>query len=193
MFVLDKFWSSLLLFDELFLEYFDFADDDEDEEEFWEIDVDSLSCALFVLLVLLLCLSFSLELLDDELVLAEDEEPDTKPLEAEVDVDEGWLLPLLAVLLFEVFCVLESWLGPVELSEFEFFDALLDLRCFDGGSVVCRDDEDDDEAFDKASVSFSGDEGASLECSAWLMGLYGGIGLTLPPFFYDKIFVKNCP
>lgn len=87
MFVLDKLGSSLLLVDELFLEYFDFdADDDDDEEEFWEIEVDSLSCALFVLLVLLLCLSFSLELLDDELVLVE---PDTKPLEDEVDVDEG--------------------------------------------------------------------------------------------------------
>lgn len=65
-----------------------------------------------------------------------------------------------------MFCVLENWLAFVELREFEFFDVLLDLRCFDGGSVICRDDEEDDDAFDKASVSFSGDEGASLECSA---------------------------
>lgn len=85
-----------------------------------------------------------------------------------------------------MFCVLETWPAPVELSEFEFFDALLDLRCFDGGSVVCLDDEEEDEALDKASASFSGDDGASLECSAWLIGLYGGIGLTLPPFFYNR-------
>lgn len=163
-FALDKLKSSLLLLlllllDELFLEYFDFAD----EDEFWEIDVGSLSCALLVLLVLLLCFSFSLELLDDELVFVE---PDMKPLEDELDVDDGWLLPVLAVLLFEEFCMLGSWLAPVELSEFEFFDVLLDLRCFDGGSVICLVDEEDDEAFDKASVSFSGDDGASLECSA---------------------------
>lgn len=159
MFVLDKLWSSLLLLDELFFEYFDFVD----EEEFWGIDVDSLSCGLLVLLVLLLCFSFSLKLLDDELVFVE---PDMKPLEEEVEIDEGWLLPLLVVLLFEEFCVFGSWPAPVELSEFEIFDVLLDLRCFDGGSVVCLDDKEDDEAFDKASASFSGDDGASLECSA---------------------------
>lgn len=33
------------------------------------------------------------------------------------------------------------------------------------------------------SSSFSGDEGASLEFVSWFIGLYGGIVLTLPPFF----------
>lgn len=33
------------------------------------------------------------------------------------------------------------------------------------------------------SSSFSGDEGASLEFVSWLIGLYGGIVFTLPPFF----------
>lgn len=82
---------------------------------------------------------------------------------------------MLVVLLLEEFCdeEFEIWvLLPEDEDdrEFEeFFDVLLDLRCFDdGGSVVCcccRDDEEEDDAFD-ASVSFSGDDGASLECSA---------------------------
>lgn len=46
-----------------------------------------MSCALF-LLALLCCLSLSLELLEDELVLDE-ELPEAKPLEEDVDVDEG--------------------------------------------------------------------------------------------------------
>lgn len=33
------------------------------------------------------------------------------------------------------------------------------------------------------SSSFSGDDGPSLELVSWLIGLYGGIVLTLPPFF----------
>lgn len=36
---------------------------------------------------------------------------------------------------------------------------------------------------DGGSSSFSGDDGPSLEFVSWLIGLYGGIVLTLPPFF----------
>lgn len=36
---------------------------------------------------------------------------------------------------------------------------------------------------DAGSSSFSGDDGPSLEFVSWLIGLYGGIVLTLPPFF----------
>lgn len=87
---------------------------------------------------------------------------------------------LLVVLLLEEFCdaeELEIWVLPEDEDDDdreleELFDVLLDFRCFDdGGSVGCwRDDDDEADAFD-ASVSFSGDDGASLECSAWLMGL----------------------
>jgi hypothetical protein len=41
------------------------------------------------------------------------------------------------------------------------------------------------------SASFSGDEGESLEFVSWVIGLYGGMGLTLPPFFYGKRFVSD--
>lgn len=36
---------------------------------------------------------------------------------------------------------------------------------------------------DAGSESFSGDEDGSLDSTQWLTGLYGGIVLTLPPFF----------
>lgn len=39
------------------------------------------------------------------------------------------------------------------------------------------------EEFMVESISFSGDEQESEEVSCW-MGLYGGMVLTLPPFFY---------
>jgi hypothetical protein len=35
------------------------------------------------------------------------------------------------------------------------------------------------------SDSFSGDDGESLELVSCEIGLYGGIGLTLPPFFLN--------
>jgi hypothetical protein len=41
------------------------------------------------------------------------------------------------------------------------------------------------------SASFSGDDGESLEFVSWVIGLYGGMGLTLPPFFYEERFVSD--
>lgn len=39
---------------------------------------------------------------------------------------------------------------------------------------------------DTCSKSFSGDDDGSLDSTPWLTGLYGGIVLTLPPFFCRK-------
>lgn len=97
--------------------------------------------------------------------------------------------------------------GPATEEEpAELFEALEDFRCFE------EDDDDDpprsppgmrllDFMFplppllppmalplecgcpEGGSSSFSGDDGASLEFVSWLIGLYGGIVFTLPPFF----------
>lgn len=36
---------------------------------------------------------------------------------------------------------------------------------------------------DAGSESFSGDDDGSLDSTQWLIGLYGGMVLTFPPFF----------
>jgi hypothetical protein len=62
----------------------------------------------------------------------------------------------------------------------DFFCLLLDKFADAKGSVgrlLEREDECD------ISLSFSGDDGESLEFVSCEMGLYGGIGFTLPPFF----------
>lgn len=43
------------------------------------------------------------------------------------------------------------------------------------------------------SVSFSGDDDGSLEPTSWVTGLYGGMVLTLPPFFCFKISLVSSP
>lgn len=156
----------LLLLLLLFFDDFDLDDDDvgNDNSLSWPF------VEFVTLLVLLLCFSLSLELLDDEVLL-----PEPKPLLEDVVVADKWLL----VELFEELCALAMLLLLLELNEvLPLFDALLDLRCFDGRSLW-RDDV-------PLSVSFSGDDGASLEFSAWLIGLYGGMGFTFPPFFYNR-------
>lgn len=50
------------------------------------------------------------------------------------------------------------------------------------GSIVGRLEREDE---CDNSLSFSGDDGESLECVSCEMGLYGGIGFTLPPFFLN--------
>lgn len=96
--------------------------------------------------------------------------------------------------------------ADVESELAELFEALDDFRCLD-------DDDDAEEELPggsgrrlldfiplfplplmllpppgwgcvgAGSSSFSGDDGPSLELVSWLIGLYGGIVFTLPPFF----------
>lgn len=98
--------------------------------------------------------------------------------------------------------------ADVEIGLVELFEALDDFRCLDED-----DDDAEDElpggsgkrlldfiplfrlppmlppappgcgCVEGGSSSFSGDDSPSLELVSWLMGLYGGIVLTLPPFF----------
>lgn len=81
------------------------------------------------------------------------------------------LLPLFVVLL---------------LLLLDFFCLLLD----EDSAAVARGStgrlEADRDVWCDASASFSGDDGESLEFVSWVIGLYGGMGLTLPPFFYGK-------
>lgn len=95
----------------------------------------------------------------------------------------------------------------VEVELVEPFDTLDDLRCLDDDDDVAEEEfpwGSDSRLLDfipllplppillalpgcccvgEGSSSFSGDDGPSLELVSWLIGLYGGIVLTLPPFF----------
>ncbi len=88
--------------------------------------------------------------------------------------------------------LLEYWFTWFPDDDDEDLEALLDFLCLEvldvdplvvaNGSMA---------RFDFAdtwliSASFSGDEGESLEFASCVMGLYGGIGFTLPPFFCKK-------
>lgn len=163
-------------------------DDDEEDEEDEDLflspreeeydEYGSLSC-LFVLDEILFTFLLLLELCLPSLSFSFDDvrEDDVEPL------DGGTIM-------------LED--GAVELLEYgicafddEFF-VLLDFFC-----LLLLDDDDDNVVFVVArgsvgrfereecdiSESFSGDDGESLECASCDMGLYGGIGFTLPPFF----------
>lgn len=84
---------------------------------------------------------------------------------------------------------------PAVEDELNCFMAVDDFRCFVDETLDEVDDAfilviilmlvaevEDDVAFTVESISFSGEEPESEEVS-WVMGLYGGIVLTLPPFF----------
>lgn len=103
--------------------------------------------------------------------------------------------------------------GPeVDEEPAELFEALEDLRCFEEDDDAGTDDDPPSSPPGMrlldfmlplplllfppmalplecccpdvgGSSSFSGDDGPSLEFVSWLIGLYGGIVLTLPPFF----------
>lgn len=94
-----------------------------------------------------------LEALED-LRCFEEEEDD----EAEVDEDPPSSPPGIRLLDFMLLLLLLLLLPPMALP----------LEC------CCPVD---------GSSSFSGEDGPSLEFVSWLIGLYGGIVLTLPPFF----------
>jgi hypothetical protein len=159
-------------------------------DELVEYDDESLSCLLFVLdeilftLLLLLLppapLELCLLLLSFSLSLEEDDD------EVRDDVLEG-IGPAVGAfveLLEKGICAFE----PVEeLDELlfvvlDFFCLLLDddKLLVASGSLVGRLERDDE---CEISDSFSGDEGESLEFVSCDIGLYGGIGFTLPPFF----------
>ena len=72
----------------------------------------------------------------------------------------------------------------------DFFCLLLDDDSTDVASGSTGRLEADRDDWCDASASFSGDDGESLEFVSWVIGLYGGMGLTLPPFFYGKLFNK---
>lgn len=183
--------SASLLLDELLL----FLDDFElfsleYDDEYEDVDDDeSLSWLLFVLEILftfllllplpLPCLSLpSLSLSfdpDDELV---------RFVLLFVVTKFDWLF---ALWLLEV--LLEYWFAWLLEDVDADFDVLLDFLCLD------EDDEEVEEVVASGSRldvrdetcgisgSFSGDDGPSLEFVSWVIGLYGGIGFTLPPFF----------
>lgn len=72
----------------------------------------------------------------------------------------------------------------------DFFCLLLDEDNTDVASGSTGRLEADRDDWCDASASFSGDDGESLEFVSWVIGLYGGIGLTLPPFFYGKMSIS---
>lgn len=95
------------------------------------------------------------EALEDFRCFEEEEEEDV-----EADVDDGPPSSPPGIRLFDFMLPLVPLLllPPMALP--------LECCCPDGGSS-----------------SFSGEDGASLEFVSWFTGLYGGIVLTLPPFF----------
>jgi hypothetical protein len=163
-------------------------DDDEYEDE-------SLSCLLFVLdeILFTFLLLLLLLLLDPCLPSLSFDDEDVRDEDVVLLVFAGIaLLDGALVLLFEY-----------EICAFEFDDdddeffALLDFFCL----LLDVDDDDDDNAVEGAngsaivgrredecdtSGSFSGDDGESLEFVSCEIGLYGGIGFTFPPFFYNR-------
>lgn len=149
--------STAVLDDALLLFLDDFDDFDVDEDD---VDTEvSLSCPLLefiILFVLLLCLlSLSLKLFD---VAADDDDetlflpPDTNPLVVDdIDVELRWLL----VELLDKFCEPET--APLlMLADDPLLEVLPDFFCFE----FCSD-------FGRfVSASFSGEDGASLECAS---------------------------
>lgn len=105
------------------------------------------------------------------------------------------------VLLFEgttiddggnAFELLEYGICAFEFDDDDELFALLDFFCLllddddesvegANGSIVGGRVDREDEC--EISESFSGDDGESLEFASCEIGLYGGIGFTLPPFF----------
>lgn len=165
--------------------------DDEDDDDLFlspREEYEYGSC-LFVLDEILFTFLLLLELCLLSLSFSFDEDDDVR--------DEDVPLLLLLLLLLEGI-ILEVGAFELEVEygicafelEDEFF-VLLDFFCLlllddvdkdvfvANGSVgrLERDDEWDN------SDSFSGDDGESLEFASCEIGLYGGIGLTLPPFF----------
>lgn len=94
------------------------------------------------------------EALEDFRCLEEEEDED----EADIDDDPPSSPPGKRLFDFMVALLLLLLFPPIALP--------LECCCPDGGSS-----------------SFSGDDGPSLEFVSWFIGLYGGIVLTLPPFF----------
>lgn len=150
----------------------DFVLDEDDDDDVVVVDTDdSLSwplLELFVLLMLLMCLLVpalppppSLSLPPPSLKLFDDDDTDLlepKPLELVdvIEVELRWLL----VELLEEFCEPDTWL--LLLADDEVRDVLLlDFFVFEFVSGLAR----------LLSASFSGEDGASLECASWLMGL----------------------
>lgn len=96
-------------------------------------------------------------MLDDE----DDDDTDLFELKPLVDDDSDVELRWLLVELFDEFCDPDTELIPLLADEPLLDVLLLDFFCFEFGSDLSRFD----------SSSFSGDDGASLECASRLTGL----------------------